>query len=161
MKNFNEVRRKERILDENRALELLQTAEYGFLSLGNSENGYAYGIPISFAYDKEANLLYFHCAMEGHKLENLKRNICVSFCIVGKTQVLSEKFSTIYESVIVFGKADINPTDNEKRLALMKLVEKYCPKQIVEGEVYIEKSLHKTQTFSIKIEHITAKARKS
>ncbi len=51
------------------------------------------------------DVIYFHCAPEGHKLENLSGNNKVSFCVVGKTQVLPDKFATNYESVIVFGTA--------------------------------------------------------
>lgn len=156
---FHNIRRQDRVLDNNRAIELLQIAEYGFLSLGESENGYAYGIPISFAYDKEENTLYFHCAPEGHKLDNLKRNNKVSFCVVGKTQPISEKFTTLYESVIVFGKANIYLSDEEKRISLRKLVEKYCPEHIELGETYMDKSFHRTFTFKIEIERITAKCK--
>ena len=158
---FYEIRRQDRILDKARAIELLQTAEYGFLSLGESRNGYAYGIPISFAYSLEDNALYFHCAPEGHKLDNLKRNNKVSFCVVGNTKPLSEKFSTVYESVIVFGQAEIAQTDEDKRFALRKLIEKYSPEYLEAGEKYMESSLNKTLTFKINIEHITAKARKN
>jgi len=158
---FYEIRRQDRILDEARAIELLQTAEYGFLSLGESRDGYAYGIPMSFAYSETDNALYFHCALEGHKLDNLKRNNKVSFCVVGNTKLLSEKFSTVYESVIVFGQAEIAQTDEDKRFALRKLIEKYSPEYLETGEKYMESSLNKTFTFKINIEHITAKARKN
>ncbi|MDR2146630.1 MAG: pyridoxamine 5'-phosphate oxidase family protein [Tannerella sp.] len=154
-----EIRRKDRILDDKRAIELLQTAEYGFLSLGESEDGYAYGIPISFAYNLEDNALYFHCAPEGHKLENMKRNNKVSFCVVGNTQVLSKKFTTLYESVIVFGKADVHPSEEDKWFALRKLIEKYCPNDLETGEQYIRTSIHRTHTFKITIERMTAKAK--
>ena len=159
IENFHEIRRKDRILDEKRAIELLLTAEYGFLSLGESENGYAYGIPISFAYDLKDNALYFHCAPEGHKLENMKRNNKVSFCVVGNTQVLGEKFTTLYESVMVFGKADMDSTEKDKRFALRKLLEKYSPNDLETGEKYINTSIDRTQTFKITIEKITAKAK--
>ncbi len=159
-KIFKNIRRQDRLLDDKRACELLKTAEYGFLSLGTSENGYAYGIPISFAYSKDDNSLYFHCAPEGHKLENLKHNNKVSFCVVGKTKPIPEKFTTIYESVIVFGSADLNPSEEEKRIAIRNLVEKYCPEYIELGEKYMENSFHRTQTFKINIEHMSAKSKK-
>ncbi len=154
------IRRQDRILPAGRAIELLQTSEYGFLSLGESLDGYAYGIPISYAYDKEKNIIYFHCAPEGHKLENLKRNNKVSFCVVGNTKPISEKFTTLYESVIVFGKADIFPSDEDKREVLQKLVEKYCPEHLELGKVYMEKSFNRTLTFTLRIEKITAKCKK-
>ncbi len=159
-KQFREIRRQDRILDNTRAIELLKTAEYGFLSLGTNDNGYNYGIPISYAFDEEENTLYFHCAPEGNKLENLRRNEKVSFCVVGKTQPIGDKFTTLYESVIAFGKADINLSDEEKRKGLRLLVLKYSPEYIELGEKYMEKSFSRTYVFKISIEHITAKCKK-
>jgi nitroimidazol reductase NimA-like FMN-containing flavoprotein (pyridoxamine 5'-phosphate oxidase superfamily) len=157
---FREVRRQNRILeDKDRILELLQNSEYGFLSLGTSENGYAYGIPINYAYDRDENSLYFHCAPEGQKLDEIEKNNKVSFCIVGKTLPIAKQFTTLYESVIAFGIADINLSDEEKRKALRLLVKKYSPEYEELGETYMDKSWHRTACFKIKIEHITAKAK--
>jgi uncharacterized protein len=36
------------------------------------------------------------------------------FCVVGRTQILPDEFSTKYESVIVFGRA-IEVSDDEKK----------------------------------------------
>jgi len=157
---FYKIRRQDRILDNTRAIELLQSAEYGFLSLGKSLNGYAYGVPMSFAFNATDNALYFHCALEGQKLDNLKQNNKVSFCIVGNTKPVSEKFSTLYESVIVFGIAEIAQSEEDKRFALRQLLEKYSPNHLEMGEKYINSSLNKTLAFKINIEHITAKAKK-
>jgi nitroimidazol reductase NimA-like FMN-containing flavoprotein (pyridoxamine 5'-phosphate oxidase superfamily) len=157
---FYTVRRQDRILDRERVTELLQQAEYGFLSLGESDNGYAYGIPISFAYSLTENALYFHCALEGHKLDNLRRNNKIAFCVVGNTRLISEKFTTLYESVIAFGKAEIAQTDEEKRFALRKLIEKYAPHHLEAGEKYIQSDRHKTLTFKMNIEYVTGKTRK-
>ena len=157
---FREVRRQNRILeDEARIDELLQTSEYGFLSLGTTENGYAYGIPISYIFDKEGKCIYFHGAPEGQKLDILKENNKVSFCVVGVTKPIAEQFTTLFESVIVFGKADMNLSDDEKRKALRLLVRKYSPGHEELGEKYMDKSWSRTATFKIEIEHITAKAK--
>ncbi len=153
------MRKQERALADARAMELLRTGEYGYLSLGTGVNGYAYGIPISFAYDSNENALYFHCATEGQKLEHLRRNAHVSFCVVGKTEVLPEKFSTKYESAIAFGRVEIASTDDEKRRALRLLVEKYSPQYTVPGEAYMEKSLERVVAFKIVVEHISGKGR--
>lgn len=159
---FREVRRQNRILeDKARISELLNISEYGFLSLGTSENGYGYGIPISYVYDEEANTLYFHCAPEGQKLDLINQNNKVSFCVVGVTKPIAEQFTTLFESVISYGKADINLSDEEKRKALRLLVNKYSKGFEEIGEKYIDKSWSRTATFKIEIEHITAKAKYS
>ena len=75
---FREIRRKDRILDNELAIRLLEEAEYGFLAMSGI-NGYGYGIPIN--YVKEGDSIYFHCAPEGYKLECLRENPKVSFTV--------------------------------------------------------------------------------
>ena len=86
---FREIRRKDRILDNELAIRLLEEAEYGFLAMSGI-NGYGYGIPIN--YVKEGDSIYFHCAPEGYKLECLRENPKVSFTVVGATQIVPGKF---------------------------------------------------------------------
>ena len=52
---FREIRRKDRILDNELAIRLLEEAEYGFLAMSGI-NGYGYGIPIN--YVKEGDSIY-------------------------------------------------------------------------------------------------------
>lgn len=160
MEGFREVRRQNRILDnDTRIKELLRSSEYGYLSLGTTENGYGYGIPISYAYDEDTNSLYFHCAPEGQKLDMLEKNNKVSFCVVGITKPIANKFTTLYESVIAFGRAYIRLSEDEKRKALRLLVYKYSQGFEDLGETYMNKSWGRTETFKLEIEHLTAKAK--
>ena len=157
---FREVRRQNRILtDQKRIQELLETSEYGTLSVSAEENGYPYGIPLSYAFDKLSNCLFFHCALEGQKLDILKNNNKVSFCVVGKTAPISNQFTTLYESVIIFGDANIELTEEEKRQSLRLLVKKYSPEHIDSGEYYMNKSWNRTFCFKVDIKHISAKAK--
>lgn len=156
---FKEVRRQNRILEDKlRIMELLNTSEYGILNLGSDESGYGYGIPLNHAYDEKTNSLYFHCATEGKKLDIMKLNNKVSYCIVGAAKPVADKFTTLYESVIVFGKAELDLSENEKRKALRLLVKKYSQEYEELGEKYIDKSWDRTYTFKICIEHLTAKS---
>src|SRR3972149_8062353 len=90
------VRRQDRLLDAEQATKLLQIGVYGVLSLVDKD-GQAYGIPINYVWDSR-NSIYLHCAPEGRKLNCIKSNNKVSFCVVGNTHVLPDKFSTEYES---------------------------------------------------------------
>lgn len=158
--NFRNVRRQNRVLDdENRIHELLETSEYGFVSFGMTDNGYAYGLPLSYAYDRESNSLYFHCAPEGQKLDIIKQNDKVSFCVVGVTSPIANQFTTYYESVIAFGQITATLSDEEKRKCLRLLVKKYSAGFEELGDMYIEKSWARTCVFKIIIDHITAKAK--
>lgn len=152
---FKKIRREDRVLDEKGSVELLKKCEYGILST-IGEDGYPYGIPISYAYDD--GMIYFHCAKDvGHKLENLKFNNKASFTVVGETKVISSAFSTDYESVVVFGK--ISPLD-DKIKGLEKIVKKYSPEYVDKGKKYAENSKDNVGVYVMKIEHISGKAKK-
>lgn len=153
---FREMRRKEREMKNDEAVEILKNNTYGVLSTV-SENGYPYGVPISYTFFN--NSIYFHCAVTGHKLDNISNNDRVSFCVVGHTEILPEEFSTKYESVIVFGRA-VEVSEDEKDRALLEIVNKYSADYIEQGKEYIQKGGKATKVIKISIEHISGKARR-
>ncbi len=150
------IRRKDRAISEQEALGILEKAEYGVLSTV-SENGEPYGVPLNFCVNGKS--IYIHCATEGRKLDNISYNSSVSFCVVGETQVMSEKFGTKYESAIVFGTA-ASVDDAEKQIALEGLVAKYSQDFMKEGLKYIENLFGKTKVYRIDVQSVTGKARK-
>ena len=97
---FRDIRRKDRVLSCDAAWKLLERGEYGFLAM-QGMNGYGYGIPLSYAMRDRS--LYFHCAPSGFKLDSL--DVCdrVSFCVVGRTEVMPARFTTAYESALAVG----------------------------------------------------------
>jgi len=101
---FREIRLKDRVVDDEKAFEIIKKGSYGVLST-IGEDGYPYGIPLNYTYFN--NCICFHCAQEGHKLENIDYNRKVSFCVVTKSDVLGNEFDTDYESAIAFGKATV------------------------------------------------------
>lgn len=153
---FKEMRRKDRELTNEDCIKILKDNTYGILST-ISENGYPYGLPISYIFFN--NSIYFHSATKGHKIDNILDNSKVSFCVVGETCTLPDKFTTNYESVIVFGNA-IEVLNDEKNSALLEILKKYSPDYIKEGKEYIEKAGKATKVLKISIEHISGKARR-
>ena len=151
------IRREDRRLDETAAMALLNRGEYGILSTADHLNR-PYGIPVNYVVME--GQIFFHCATEGHKLENITDNRGVSFCVVGKTEVLPEKFSTRYESVIVSGEAEVVVDPIMKKNALGALVAKYAPDNIAAGEAYIEKLMDQTTVVRVSIDHLSGKSRK-
>lgn len=148
------MQRKDKKLEYNDIVEILKHNSYGVLSTVG-EDGSPYGVPISYIYFN--NSIYFHCAIKGHKLDNISNNDKVSFCVVGQTQILPEEFNTKYESVIIFGRAT-EVFDDEKNMALLEILNKYSPDYIEQGKEYIEKASKATRVVKISIEHISGKA---
>ncbi|APF27623.1 pyridoxamine 5'-phosphate oxidase family protein [Clostridium sporogenes] len=153
---FSEMRRKDRELKNDEAIEILKNNTYGVLST-ISENGYPYGAPISYIFFN--NSIYFHSAIKGHKLDNISNNNRVSFCVVGRTHILPDKFSTEYESVIVFGRV-IEVSNDEKNTALLEILNKYSADYIEQGKEYIQKASKATKVMKINIEHTSGKAKR-
>jgi nitroimidazol reductase NimA-like FMN-containing flavoprotein (pyridoxamine 5'-phosphate oxidase superfamily) len=149
------MRRLERAIAETETLAILEQGEYGVLST-ISEDGTPYGLPLSYCLLEGG--IYFHCALEGHKLNNLAVNPKVSFCVVGATEVLPDKFATRYESAIVFGTAR-EVTGEHKQRGLEALVAKYSSNFVPQGLDYIRAAGNKTKVFRIEIESMTGKAR--
>jgi nitroimidazol reductase NimA-like FMN-containing flavoprotein (pyridoxamine 5'-phosphate oxidase superfamily) len=151
------MRRKDKAMQDGAIIGLLQNAEYGVLSTVDG-NEQPYGVPLNYVLMN--NCIYFHCALEGHKLDNLAANPKVSFCVVGRTKVLPAEFSTEFESVVVFGRASVIEGE-ERYQALNALIEKYSPEFVSEGSAYIEKFDSQTNLVRLEIQHMTGKAKMS
>ena len=152
---MEKLRRKDRAITEEEAVALLNKAEYGVLSTV-SENGKPYGVPLNFCIINDC--IYFHCAVEGQKIDNIKQNKLVSFCAVGNTELLPDKFGTKYESIIVSGEVE-EVFDMNKQKAMEGLLHKYSSEFFDKGIKYIEGLRDKTRVFKITINTLTGKAR--
>ena len=153
---MKELRRQDRAITHEEARAFLKEAEYGVLSTVTA-NGKPYGVPLSFCVIDQC--LYFHCAVEGQKLDNLKHNQSVSFCVVGNVELLPEQFGTRYQSVVVAGEAEEVFT-SDKQAALEALVQKYSPQFVDKGLKYIDAMTKKARVFRIGMNTVTGKARK-
>jgi nitroimidazol reductase NimA-like FMN-containing flavoprotein (pyridoxamine 5'-phosphate oxidase superfamily) len=135
-------------MDESVATHLLKIGEYGILSMTNNQE--VYGLPVSYAWDGNS-AIYFHCAFEGRKVEFLKANNKVSFSVVGRTNIISDKFTTEFESIILDCEAHNSLSQEEKHNALKLILEKYSPNDMESGLEYIDRAIHKTEIFRLDI----------
>ena len=150
---MREMRRKDKEIGIDGAINLLTESEFGVLStVGN--DGQPYGVPLNYAY--KDNCIYFHCTLTGHKIDNIDNNPKVSFCAVGNTKVLPSEFSTDYESAVAFGVAS-EVQGTERYNALVLLLEKFSPDFMEEGKKYIEKLDKATKVIKIEIQHMSGK----
>lgn len=133
----------------------MRTGSYGVLAV-SGDDGYPYAVPLNYVY--EENRIYFHMASSGHKLEGVGRCQKVSFCVVAADEVLGEKFTTAYASVIAFGKARLVDREEEKLHALRLLVRRYSEAFEKEGEAAIRKYWKDVSVLAVDIEHMTGKA---
>lgn len=138
---MKKLRRKDRQITIEEAKGLLIKAEYGILSTVGAD-GQSYGVPLNYVYKGDA--IYFHCALAGHKLDNIKSNPKVSFCVVGNTKVLPSKFSAEFIIAVAFGIAT-EVQGEECHDGFLWLLEKYSPEYIEEGKKCIDKKSKPTK----------------
>ncbi len=150
-----EIRRKEREISRTQTEQILRDGEYGTLATV-CEDGSPYAVALSYVWHNGS--IYFHCAADGHKLRNIRRDERVCFTVVTDTQLLPEKLTTAYKSAVVFGTAK-EVSGDEKTAALLKLVEKYAPGCVEAGQVCIARSGDKTTVVRITVSGITGKGK--
>ncbi len=151
---FQKMRRFKQELNQNEIERILQFNTSGVLALIDS-NGYPYSVPISYVYSN--GKIYFHSAKSGHKIDAIKNCKKATFCIIDKDDVMPEKYTTFYKSVIAFGKVEIVNDREETLSAIAELGEKYYPNHDVELRQEIDKNINRFLIIRLKIEHITGK----
>lgn len=135
---------------------------YGVLTV-HGEGGYPYPVPINYVFLEngidgaaEQGAFYFHCAREGHKMDAVKNDSKASFCVVGQHEVVAQKFSTRYRSVVAFGQ--VNTVDEATmRDALYKLSKKFDPTAHDSILRVIEEDLSGCAVLELVVEHMTGK----
>jgi nitroimidazol reductase NimA-like FMN-containing flavoprotein (pyridoxamine 5'-phosphate oxidase superfamily) len=152
---LRDIRRSDRALTEEQAREILARAEHGVLATVGAD-GWPYAVPVNHVL--AGDVLYIHCATEGHKLENIAHEERVSFCAVASARVLPASLSTLYESAIVFGRAALVTDPSEKRRGLELLAVRFCGALTPEAEKAIVTSASRTAVVRIRIERIAGKA---
>lgn len=152
---FREMRRKRQQLTESECVEILNKNTSGVLAV-LGDDGYPYAVPLSYVYDR--NAIYFHCAKSGHKLDAINSNEKVSFCVIDQDNVVPEIYTTYFRSVIVFGRAKIVESDDERYGAFEKLAIKYNPIDNKKNrDITIEKERLAMCIVRIDIDHMTGK----
>lgn len=153
---FRGMRRHRQALAEAESIAVLERGTSGVLAV-SGDDGYPYAVPLSYVYAD--GKLYFHCAVEGHKLDAIARNEKVSFCVIDKDQVVPEEYTTYFRSVIAFGTARVLEQPEEKRHALELLAEKYSPEQ--EGRIQeIDRCFPWVCMVELSIQHLSGKQAK-
>ena len=152
---FREMRLKEdNQLPMEHALEMLKKAPYGVMALEGDDN-YPYTVPVNYAF--EDNKIYFHGAVEGHKVDAAKRNEKVSFCVVAQADIVREAYNCLYLSTVAFGKIRVAADDAEKAKAFELIIDKYSKGFEEGGREYMKASWDEVAVFVIELEHITGK----
>lgn len=153
---FRELIRKNKKLTMEECVHILKTEKRGVLSV-KGDNDYPYGMPMNHFYNEDDGKIYFHCGKIGHRLDSLKRDNRVSFCVDDKGYHNPGEWALNVKSVIVFGKIEI--IDDMDRI--IDITRKLSYKFTQDAE-YIESEIaqyaDKTLLLELTPEHICGKS---
>ena len=149
MKLITDMRRSEKAITNVDEIEkILKESLVGYMAL--SKDNLPYVIPVNFLYLN--GRIYIHCALEGKKLQYIKKNPNVCFLVnkpaTGPRTTCGAAVN--YHSVMAFGKAKF--TRNPDIDSLKKLGEKYH-----ECSEYGHEKFKGTGMIEIRIEEVSAK----
>jgi len=123
--------------------------------LGLSDGKEPYIVPLCFGYDGQ--VLYFHSASEGRKIDILRKNnrVCFEFDIPGEMKESEQgcKWGIRYRSVIGYGTAELVDNGEAKRNALEILMAQYSGKKYI----FPAEVVAKTAIIKVVITHMTGK----
>lgn len=148
------MRRKDREITEISIIEnIIKESMVCRISMVDQNKPYI--VPLCFGY--ETNILYFHGALKGHKIDLMRKNpnVCFEFDLISGT-IESENacdWSMKYQSVIGFGRAAFIESPDEKRRALTIIMRQYSDRRYR----FPENMLKATAVFKVNIESMTGK----
>lgn len=149
------------INDKNSINEILQTCEYGTLSL--ISEGKPYVVALNFVFFE--NSIFFHGAKEGKKIEAINSNPNAAFLVVKPYSFIPSYFSDtmaacpatqFFASVLIEGKLKFIEDGYKKAEVLNALMKKFQKEDSFEEIAYDKamytKMLDKTTIIELKIE---------
>ena len=145
------MRKASREMDAAFALEVLDKAPYVTVSFTRPD-GTPYGVPLSLARTDDKTF-YFHCALEGDKLDFIAANPSVALSAVTRcTPTVGPKdgsFTLQYKSAMAIGKAEIVTDKDEKIEALRAICLRFLPHHMDAFDDAIARSLERTAVVKI------------
>lgn len=147
--------KKNRETTREEAFQIVDACEYATIATVD-EDGMPYCVPISIVL-KDEKYLYIHGMGRGHRMENIKRDnrVCVSG--VSNTALCPAKYTTDFSSFVIFGKAVVVDSQEEKVDAMKLIVQKYAPDFMHRFDEVMTRMMKATFVVRIEIEDITGK----
>ena len=115
---FRKLARKNKQISDEECISILINEKRGVLSV-IGDDGYPYGMPLNHFYNEQDGHIYFHSGKTGHKIDALKNNDKVSFCVYDEGCRREGEWALDIRSVIVFGRIRF-VEDQEKALEISR-----------------------------------------
>lgn len=150
------MRRGDKLISDRAEIDrILNEAKVARLGLVDGDRPYV--VPLNFAH--QGDVLWFHCADTGHKLDCLRANaaVCIEadrFIALKVGASACGAWTSHYESVVGFGTGEIVADEDEKRAGLTAIMRKYSGREDWE---FTPATFAKTVVVRVRLESLTGK----
>ena len=138
-------------MDAQFAFEVFDKAPYITVSFTRPD-GTPYGVPLSLVRTDDRTF-WFHCALEGEKLDCIAANPVVALSAVTRcTPTVGPKddsFTLQFKSAMAVGKAEMITDREEKIMALKAICQRFLPKHMDAFDDAIRRSIERTAVVRI------------
>lgn len=154
MNDYRPMRRIRQQLSQDECIDILCHATSGVLAV-IGDGGYPYAVPLSHVYAD--GKLFFHSALQGHKVDAIRGDSRCSFCVIAQDEVHPENFTTHFKSVIAFGQIHVIDDQDDRMEALRLLGHRHAPHDEAGLKREIDKDFSRVLMLRLDIEHMTGK----
>ncbi len=152
---FRELARKKQALSREECLQILTEEKRGVLSV-SGDDGYPYGVPMDHYYCPEDGKIYFHSGNAGHKLDAMRRQEKISYCVLDRGRRKEGDWALTFRSVVVFGRVEFVEGREKIYEICRRLSRKFLSDEdAIEDEV--RRAGPRTVLFALVPEHMTGK----
>ncbi|MBP5292085.1 MAG: pyridoxamine 5'-phosphate oxidase family protein [Lachnospiraceae bacterium] len=152
---FRKMRRFKQQISEDECIRILKEQPRGILSM-HGDDGYPYGVPMNHWYSETDGKIYFHGAKEGHKIDSIKKDEKVSFCVYDQGFRREGEWALNINSVVVFGRIRTVEDEDKRREICTNLCRKFT-----DDEEYLRRelvnALPRVCCLELEIDHMTGK----
>ena len=151
------IRRKEKeIKDTLSMIKILQDVKY--ITIAMCKDNKPYLVTLSHGYDSERNVIYFHCAHEGRKIDILNKNNSIWGKAIQDKGYISGKCDQFYATTQFHGEVTFIEDVEEKKHALVIMIKQLeeKPEKVIKKQISNE-SLRRVKIGRIDIDFMTGK----
>lgn len=116
MGKYHMNKKEKEITDKNEIARLIKDGKYAVV--GMCKNNEPYVVTLSYGYDEANNVLYFHSALKGLKIDFIKENENVCATIIEDKGYHMDNCEHLYSSLVIWGKMTLITDLDEKKHAM-------------------------------------------
>ncbi len=116
MLNYHMNKEDREITDPKELTNIIKKGQY--VTIAMCKNNEPYIVTLNYGYDQTNNILFFHSALRGLKIDIIKENPIVCATIIEDKGYLQGKCKHPYKSVVLWGTMEIIEDLEDKKYAM-------------------------------------------